>query len=81
MKIVIGCDHAGYEIKQSVKKAILLTFLSQDPDTKFLDVGCDSTDSVHYPEYGKTVAVEVAFNDADYGILICLLYTSDAADE
>ena len=71
MKIVIGCDHAGYEIKQSVKKAILLTFLSQDPDTKFLDVGCDSTDSVHYPEYGKTVAVEVAFNDADYGILIC----------
>ena len=63
MKIVIGCDHAGYELKQSVKDAI--------HKSSFHDVGCDSLDSVHYPEYGKTVADWVASKDADYGILIC----------
>ena len=71
MKIVIGCDHAGYEIKQSVKDALYTSLMKKDDTTSFHDVGCDSLDSVHYPEYGKTVADWVASKDADYGILIC----------
>tara|TARA_B100000949_G_C14058253_1_gene356590 strand:+ start:228 stop:671 length:444 start_codon:yes stop_codon:yes gene_type:complete len=71
MKIVIGCDHAGYEIKQSVKDALYTSLMKKDDTTRFHDVGCDSLDSVHYPEYGKTVADLVATSDADYGILIC----------
>ena len=71
MKIVIGCDHAGYEIKQSVKDALYTSLMKKDDTTRFHDVGCDSLDSVHYPEYGKTVADWVASIDADYGILIC----------
>ena len=71
MKIVIGCDHAGYEIKQSVKDALYTSLMKKDDTTRFHDVGCDSLDSVHYPEYGKTVADWVATGDADYGILIC----------
>ena len=71
MKIVIGCDHAGYEIKQSVKVALYTSLMKKDDTTRFHDVGCDSLDSVHYPEYGKTVADLVATSDADYGILIC----------
>ena len=71
MKIVIGCDHAGYEIKQSVKDALYTSLMKKDDTTRFHDVGCDSLDSVHYPEYGKTVADWVASKDADYGILIC----------
>ena len=71
MKIVIGCDHAGYEIKESVKDALYTSLMKKDDTTRFHDVGCDSLDSVHYPEYGKTVADWVASKDADYGILIC----------
>ena len=71
MKIVIGCDHAGYEIKQSVKDALYTSLMKKDDTTRFHDVGCDSLDSVHYPEYGKMVADWVATGDADYGILIC----------
>ena len=71
MKIVIGCDHAGYEIKQSVKDALYTSLMKKDDTTRFHDVGCDSLDSVHYPEYGKTVADWIASKDADYGILIC----------
>ena len=72
MKIVIGCDHAGYEIKQSVKLALRASLMKKDEDAMHLqDIGCDSLDSVHYPEYGKTVADWVAAGTAHYGILIC----------
>jgi len=71
MKIVIGNDHAGFEIKQLVKDALYTSMMKKDDTTSFHDVGCDSLDSVHYPEYGKTVADWVANEDADYGILIC----------
>ena len=71
MKIIIGNDHAGYEIKQLVKDALYTSLMKKDDTTSFHDVGCDSLDSVHYPEYGKTVADWVASKDADFGILIC----------
>ena len=71
MKIVIGNDHAGFEIKQLVKDALYTSMMKKDDSTSFQDVGCNSLDSVHYPEYGKTVADWVASEDADYGILIC----------
>ena len=71
MKIIIGNDHAGYEIKHLVKDALYTSLMKKDDTTSFHDVGCDSLDSVHYPEYGKTVADWVASKDADFGILIC----------
>ena len=71
MKVIIGNDHAGYEIKQLVKDALYTSLMKKDDTTSFHDVGCDSLDSVHYPEYGKTVADWIASKDADYGILIC----------
>ena len=71
MKIIIGNDHAGYEIKQLVKDALYTSLMKKDDTTSFHDVGCDSLDCVHYPEYGKTVADWVASKDADFGILIC----------
>jgi len=71
MKIIIGNDHAGFEIKQLVKDALYTSLMKKDDTTSFHDVGCDSLDSVHYPEYGKTVADLVASKDANFGILIC----------
>ena len=71
MRIVIGNDHAGFEIKQMIKDSMVKTLLKRNPNTSFQDVGCHSTDSVHYPDIAKTVADWVAGGDADFGLLIC----------
>ena len=45
--IAIGCDHAGFELKQ-----VIMTHL-KDKGFEFEDFGCYSHESVHYPIYGK----------------------------
>ena len=65
MKIVIGCDHAGYEIKEALKLRLA------DAGYEVLDVGCDSTESVDNPKYGHAVGKAVASGEADKGIAIC----------
>ena len=65
MKIAIACDHGGYELK--VKLIPHLKELGHE----VRDFGCDSTDSVDYPSYGKAVGHEVADGKADRGIIIC----------
>ena len=71
MRIVIGNDHAGFDIKQMIKDSMVKTLLKRNPDTSFQDVGCHSTDSVNYPDIARTVADWVAGGDADFGLLIC----------
>ena len=66
MKLVIGCDHGGFELKQEIIK-----HLSSRADLEIVDKGCDSTASVDYPVYAKAVAEAVAAKEADLGILIC----------
>ncbi len=63
MKIVIGADHGGFELK----KALLESFT----EAEFLDVGCTSADSCDYPDYADAVAETVATGAADFGVLIC----------
>ncbi len=63
MKIVIGADHGGFELK----KFLLESFT----EAEFLDVGCNSTDSCDYPDYADAVAETVATGLADFGVLIC----------
>lgn len=65
MKVAIGCDHGGYALKQEVMK-----FLDNE-GYEYEDLGCYSTDSVDYPQYGKAVAKAVAEGRADKGIVIC----------
>ena len=65
MKIAIACDHGGYELK--VKLIPHLKELGHEIE----DFGCDSTDSVDYPSYGKAVGHAVADGRADRGIVIC----------
>ena len=55
MKLVIGCDHGGFELKQEIIK-----HLSSRADLEIVDKGCDSTASVDYPVYAKAVAEAVA---------------------
>lgn len=65
MKIALGCDHGGYQLKEIVKKHLL------EKGYEVLDLGCHSTESVNYPVYGKAVGEAVTKKEADYGIVIC----------
>jgi ribose 5-phosphate isomerase B len=65
MKIAIGSDHAGFELKEKVKQHLI----SQGQDVN--DVGTVSTESVDYPDFAHLVAHEVADQRADYGVLVC----------
>lgn len=65
MKIVIGSDHGGYELKSK-----LLEFMGkQGYDAR--DMGTHSKDSCDYPVIGFEVAKAVSDEKADRGILIC----------
>ncbi len=65
MKIAIGADHGGFELKQT-----LIPFL-QGRDIEVLDAGTYSTESVDYPTYAEAVALLVVNGEADAGIVIC----------
>jgi ribose 5-phosphate isomerase B len=65
MRIAIGSDHAGYELKQHLKAALA----AQGHDVK--DLGTNRTDSCDYPDYAALVAREVADGRAERGILVC----------
>ena len=65
MKIALGCDHGGYELKEKVKKHLT------EKGHEVTDFGCHSTESVNYPAYGKAVGHAVADKEADLGIVIC----------
>ena len=65
MKVALGCDHGGFELKQEVIKYL------KENNIEFEDYGCYNTDSVDYPVYAKLVANAVVEKKADRGILIC----------
>ena len=65
MKIAVGADHAGFELKQAIKE-----WLSQR-GIEVQDEGTFSTDSVDYPDFARKVGEDVAGRRADLGILVC----------
>lgn len=65
MKIAIGCDHGGYGVKAEIVQ--LLERLGHE----VTDHGCDSGQSVNYPDYAKTVCLAVEKGIVARGILIC----------
>ena len=64
-RIPIGADHAGYELKETLKAT--LAGLGFDVE----DVGTHSTASVDYPEYAHAVARQVETGQARRGVLLC----------
>jgi ribose 5-phosphate isomerase B len=65
MKFYIGTDHAGYLIKEDVKK------LLKERNCEVIDLGPDSGDRVDYPDFGHKVARAVAADKGSFGIVIC----------
>ena len=66
MKIGLGCDHGGYNLKIEIIKYL------QDKGIECLDYGTNNDlDSVDYPIFGEKVANAVASKEVDYGIVCC----------
>lgn len=65
MKIAVGSDHGGVELKEEIKK-----YLIQE-GYEIKDFGTNSNSSCDYPDYALPVAEVVAAKEFDFGILIC----------
>jgi ribose 5-phosphate isomerase B len=65
MKIAIGADHGGVQLKDEIKE------LMESLGHRVEDLGCHCTDSVDYPDYAIPVCEKVVSGEADKGILIC----------
>ena len=64
-RIVLGSDHAGYRLKESIRKYLQAAGYTVD------DVGPDSEASVDYPDFGAAAGRRVAGGQNDFGIVIC----------
>jgi transaldolase/glucose-6-phosphate isomerase len=65
MRVAIGSDHAGFELKKAVK-----AFLAAEHH-EVVDVGTHSPDPVDYPDYAQAVGTAVRESRAERGILLC----------
>ena len=65
MRIAIGCDHRGLELKQYIINLVA------DTEHSIEDFGCYGPEPVDYPDIARKVAMVVAGGGFDHGILIC----------
>ncbi|HPH98163.1 MAG TPA: ribose 5-phosphate isomerase B [Anaerolineaceae bacterium] len=65
MRVVIGCDHAGFPLKDFV----IMVIRQNGHDV--IDVGTYNTDSVDYPDYAEKVGRAIQGGEADRGIVLC----------
>jgi RpiB/LacA/LacB family sugar-phosphate isomerase len=65
LKIAIGADHAGFELKEGLKEHLAKRGL------QVLDLGTASAQSTDYPDYARAVAEEVAAGRSQLGLLAC----------
>ena len=67
MRIAIGADNAGADLKNLLKRR-----LEERPDLDIVDFGVpDATNTTAYPHIGRDVALAVADDRADRGLLVC----------
>ncbi len=65
MRVVVGSDHAGYEMKEYVKRIL------EEKGYAVIDAGTTSEASVDYSDFGLKAARLVSTGEADRGVLIC----------
>jgi ribose 5-phosphate isomerase B len=65
MRIAVGADHAGFELKQHVVEAL------QSAGHEVVDVGTTSEESTDYPLFAEPAARLVAGGEAERGVLVC----------
>ena len=64
-RIIIGCDHAAYRLKETLKTAL------EAQGIAVIDVGTHGETSMDYPDTGKIVAQQIASGEYNRGILLC----------
>ena len=65
MRVALGADHAGFQLKEALKRVL------NDMGVEHQDFGASSASSVDYPDYAQAVAQCVAAGEFDRGILVC----------
>ena len=65
MKIAIGSDHGGYDLKEQLKYYLVKSGF------EVVDVGTYSKDSCHYPEYAIKCARQVSEGECKFGFIVC----------
>jgi len=65
MKIGLGSDHGGFELKEFIKEYLI------QQSYEVVDYGTDNTESVDYPEFGQKVGRAVVDGSVDLGIIMC----------
>jgi ribose 5-phosphate isomerase B len=65
VKIALGCDHAGFGLKEEIVS------LLKSLNLEFVDCGTNGTQSVDYPDFGEKVSGLVSSGKVEKGILIC----------
>ncbi len=65
MRIAIGSDHAGFELKSALRDWL------HEQGHEVVDVGTDTLDSCDYPVFGAAVGREVASGDVELGVAVC----------
>jgi RpiB/LacA/LacB family sugar-phosphate isomerase len=65
MRVVLGSDHAGFDMKQKILAHV------EGLGHQVLDVGAHNSSPTDYPDYAEAVGMAIISNEADRGILIC----------
>ncbi len=65
MRIVVGADHRGYELKDEIAAAL------KQAGHEVLDVGTHNADSVDYPDYARAIGQALRDGGAERGVLVC----------
>lgn len=65
MKIAIGSDHGGFLLKEDIKKYLLAN------NFEVIDVGTNSLDSCHYPEFAVKCSNLVQDGSCRFGVIVC----------
>ena len=64
-KICIASDHAGFNLKESIKNFLI------NKNISIIDLGPMNDNSVDYPDYAKKLSNRVKLKKSDIGILVC----------
>ena len=65
MKIALGSDHGGYDLKVKIIEHL------KEREIDYKDFGCYDKNSCDYPEFGRAAAQAVATGEFDRGIVVC----------
>ena len=69
MKIAIGADHRGFQIKKEIQQT--LSVLANGQKIDWIDVGCNTADQCDYPLFAQEVVKKMRHESVEWGVLLC----------